>query len=300
MNNFNPEDYLIFECITGSQLYGLSTPESDTDFRGICIPPKEILLNPFMGFEQKDSGFEEDDRAIYALGKFFKLCADLNPNIIELLFVPEDKIIYNTPAWDMVIKNRILFLSKKAKYTFTGYAFSQAKAIERHRQWFINPPKEKPIRKQFGLTDTPLTSAVNIDSLPYELFRPEVVDELRREREYREVKKQWDNYVAWRDNRNPKRKALEDNFGYDLKYASHIIRLLAEGKELLLTGNITFPLPNAEEIRAIKNGKYSYDEFMVMILMMEKEFETWYEQSVLPNAPDRNKLLELYYDIIGV
>lgn len=298
---FNPEEHLIFECVTGSNLYGLATPESDVDRRGICIPTKEVLLNPFENFEQKDSGFEEEeDRAIYALGKFFKLCADSNPNVEELLFVPEDRILVNSAAWRCILLNKSLFLSKKAKFTFTGYSFSQAKAIERHRQWFIDPPKEKPTRKQFGLTDTPLTSAVNIDSLPYELFKSEVVDELRREREYREEKRKWDNYVAWRDNRNPKRKALEDEFGYDLKYASHIVRLLLEGKELLLTGNITFPLTEAEEILAIKQGKYTYDEFMLMIRNMEKEFETWYNQSILPNSPDRNKLLELYYTIIGV
>jgi predicted nucleotidyltransferase len=58
--DFNPLDFLIFECITGSNLYGTATPLSDMDYRGICIPPLEVLLNPFMSFDQKDSGFEEN------------------------------------------------------------------------------------------------------------------------------------------------------------------------------------------------------------------------------------------------
>ena len=75
MKDFNPEDYKIFECLTGSKMYGTNTLESDTDIRSICIPPLKVLLNPFMNFEQKDSGFIEEDKAIYNLSKFMKLWA---------------------------------------------------------------------------------------------------------------------------------------------------------------------------------------------------------------------------------
>jgi hypothetical protein len=102
MRDFDPIECRIFEAVVGSNLYGTATPESDMDYRGVCIPPMNVLLNPFMPFEQKDSGFEEEDRAIYALGKFLKTCADANPNIIELLFIPESKIIYNTKYWDKI------------------------------------------------------------------------------------------------------------------------------------------------------------------------------------------------------
>ena len=154
----NVEKYIIFEAITGSQLYGLATPESDTDYRGVCVPPLEVLLNPFQGFEQKDSGFKEEDRAIFALGKFMKLCADNNPNIIELLFIPQQSMVFKTPAWDKIIQNKDLFISKKAKHTFTGYAFSQLKRIERHRKWFVDPPKKMPTREMFGLGGNKIVS----------------------------------------------------------------------------------------------------------------------------------------------
>ena len=89
MKQFDPVKTRIFEAITGSQLYGTATPESDVDYRGICIPPMEVLLNPFENFKQQDKGFKEEDRTLYALGQWLKLCADSNPNIVELLFVPE-------------------------------------------------------------------------------------------------------------------------------------------------------------------------------------------------------------------
>lgn len=299
--NFDPQEYVIFEGITGSRLYGTNTEGSDTDYRSVCVPPLKVLLDPFNGFEQKDSGFEEEDKTIYALGKFFKLCADSNPNIIELLFVPESKTISRTKDWDLVIENRNLFLSKKAKYTFSGYAIAQLNAIKTHRKWFLNPPKEKPTRKMFGLTDSPKVSGEGLQAIAnikFDLLEESFRDELRRELEYREQKRLWDNYVAWRDNRNPERRRLEELYGYDVKHASHLVRLMTEGKELLLDGNITFPLPNHEEIRAIKNGKYSYDEMIDMAEMMDKEFEVWYDKSNLAHHADKNGLTELYFKIV--
>ena len=104
--------------------------------------------------------------------------------------------------------------------------------------------------------------------------------------------------MQWKTNRNPKRKASEEKMQFDGKYASHLFRLMLEGKELLLTGNITFPLPDAEWLLAIKNGEYKYEQILEMATNMEKDFETWYKQSPLPNSPDINKLKDLYFDIV--
>ena len=301
MKQFDPEQNRIFEAITGSQLYGTDTPESDTDYRGICIPPMDVLLNPFYPFEQKDSGFEEEDRTLYSLDKFFRLCADSNPNIVELLFVPFENVVFHSKYWSKILKNKQYFLSKKARFKFTGYAFSQLHKIKAHREWFINPPSKKPERSDFGLGGTSLVSGENLSAvtnLPFSLFKDEVSDEIRREKEYRLVKKKWDDYMSWFKNRNPKRRELEEMYQYDTKAAYHLFRLMTEGKELLLTGNITFPLPNAEEIRAIKNGLYTYEEVLEKAELLDSEFEIWYNESILPNKPNRNKLIELYFEII--
>ena len=300
MKQFDPDKYKIFECITGSVLYGTNTPESDVDKRGICLPPMEILIDPFMSFNVKDS-FEGEDRAIYDLGKFFELCSQMNPNIVEMLFIPEDKIVFQNATWKYVLEHKELFLSKKARHTFTGYSISQLKAIIRHREWFIDPPSHKPTRKEFALSESPLVSEANIQNMmgvPNNLFKDEHYDELQRERRYRETKKKWDNYMQWQTNRNPKRKASEEKMGFDGKYASHLFRLMEEGKELLLTGNLTFPLQNADWLLAIKNGDYTYEQILEMAWNMEKEFELWYEQSPLPKSLNINGLKELYFDIV--
>jgi predicted nucleotidyltransferase len=60
---------------------------------------------------------------------------------------------------EYVIENRDLFLSRKAKHTFTGYAISQLKRIQRHYEWLHHPPTKEPVRTDFGLPERTLIPA---------------------------------------------------------------------------------------------------------------------------------------------
>lgn len=297
---FNPLDYLIFEGLAGSRLYGTHDDNSDFDTRGVCLTPLDVILDPFHNFKVADS-FEGEDKQIYDLGNFIRLCADNNPNILEAIFVPIEKSLFWSDAWQRIVDNRSLFLSKNVKHRFLGYAVAQLKSIMRHKEWFTNPPEKKPTRKDYGLSESPLVSEGNIQnmmSLSNDLFLPEYRDEMRRERLYREEKKKWDNFMQWKTNRNPKRKASEEKIGYDGKMASHLFRLMSEGKELLLHGTITFPLPNADWLRDIKNGLYTYEELLDLASGLETSFQKWYDESPLPHKPNVNALKELYFEIM--
>lgn len=68
----------------GSHAYGLATPESDLDLRGIVIPPKEYFLGFWHRFAQAES--TGPDLVIYDIRKFFHLAAACNLSIIELLW----------------------------------------------------------------------------------------------------------------------------------------------------------------------------------------------------------------------
>ena len=301
VEQFDPIEYRVFECITGSKLYGTDTPDSDLDTRGVIIPPMEVMIDPFMRFEVKD-GFDGEDRALYDLGKFMNLAADCNPNIVELLFVPDQLVLFKKDVWEKVVAHRHLFLSKNVKHRFLGYAISQLEAIKRHRQWFIDPPDREPTRAEYGLEQTPSVSMAWLHSMKqtmnYQLLRPEFVEEIRKEEAYRDAHRKWENYRMWQSKRNPKRRGTEEEYGYDTKYASHLFRLLSEGRELLLTGKITFPLPNAEWLLAIKNGLYDYDDILALAQDAESDFDRWYAESPLPDKPDRNALKSIYYDIV--
>lgn len=299
--NWFDEKYVIFECQTGSHMYGTSTPESDEDYRGVCIPPAFVRDSLLFNFEQKDSWEGKyEDRVIYSLKKFMKLCADNNPNIVELLF--SNSTIYQTPKWLAILDNRKMFISKKCKHTFLGYAYSQLNRIKRHRAWLLNPPKEEPTRELYGLTGAPKLNQEQMGAIltiPEGYVKDEYVEEARKEKAYREAKTHWDMYSAWQAARNKKRQDLEGKFGYDTKHASHLIRLLWEGQELLKTGKIVFPLIRAKEIIEIRNGVYKYDELLESAAKEEEKFESLYETSTLPDQADHKGLNDLYVRLIG-
>ena len=132
--------YQIFRCVSGSHGYGMSTPQSDVDTRGIFIAPPEYTLGCLKTVEQVQVPGE--DTVIYELAKFVKLAVEANPNIIELLFTGEENIIFMDPAFAQLREHRSLFLSKKAKFTFSGYAMAQMKRIRGHNKWITNPQPE--------------------------------------------------------------------------------------------------------------------------------------------------------------
>jgi predicted nucleotidyltransferase len=299
---WNIESCIIFECVFGSQVYGTSTEDSDVDYRGVCIPPWEIRNSLLTNFEQQD-GWEGkfEDRTIYNLKKFLVLCKDANPAIIEYLFVPERFWKTCHSPWIAILENKNLFLSKKAKYTFSGYAHAQLQKIMTHRNWLLHPPKQEPIRENFGLPKNPRLTNEQISaivSIPADTIVPEYREEAEKEKGYRQSREHWDKYMNWKVNRNPKRAALEEQFGYDTKHALHLVRLMREGEELLLKGTITFPRPEQEELGAILRGVYSYEQLMEKVIGYDVLFEKLYEESQLRYAPDSSGINELYLNLL--
>ena len=140
-----PPSFLIdnthYLCTMGSHAYGIGSENSDIDIYGFCIPPKRIVFPHTVGviqgfgnqgerFEQwqehhiKDE-FNDYDITVYNIVKFFKLCMDNNPNMIDSLFVPENCMRHMTQVGKMVRDNRLKFLHKGSYHKFSGYAYSQ-------------------------------------------------------------------------------------------------------------------------------------------------------------------------------
>jgi uncharacterized protein len=137
----------------GSHSYGTSTPESDEDYRGICIPPKEYYLGSAT-FQQAE--VKEPDITIFEYRKGLSLMMACNPNVLEMLFVDPSDQVFISPLGEELIGNRELFLSKRAKQTFAGYARGQMHRIKLHRRWLLSPVKEPPTRASLGLSEQTL------------------------------------------------------------------------------------------------------------------------------------------------
>ena len=157
------EEHTIFECIVGSHAYGINSENSDIDKSGVMIPDKEYFYG--MKRVEQFQGYEDEDKTIYELRKILKLLGDNNPNCLDLLYIPTRCIVKITPFWEEVINNAHLFLSKKSRFTFAGYAIAQLNRIKTHRAYLLNPPKGKPERSVFGLKDHSFFETAQLKSL---------------------------------------------------------------------------------------------------------------------------------------
>lgn len=154
---FDVSERTIYRVKHGSQAYGTSTPASDLDIKGVCIPPREYDMGFAFAFEQEErlvSKGHPEDKVTYSLRKFMKLAIDSNPNIIEVLFVDDADVLKIDAFGSRLRVHRDEFLSKKARHTFSGYATAQMRRIETHRRWLLERDRyegAKPSREQFDL-----------------------------------------------------------------------------------------------------------------------------------------------------
>jgi uncharacterized protein len=125
---------IVLECISGSKAYGLDTPSSDTDIKGVFVLPKEEYYG--LNYISQVNN-ETNDIVFYELGRFMELLSHNNPNILELLNTPEEAIIYKHPNLNDIKIEKIL--SKLCQNTFGKYAYSQIKKAKGLKKKIVNP-----------------------------------------------------------------------------------------------------------------------------------------------------------------
>ena len=134
IKDLQEQNLILLDTVSGSRAYGLSVPESDTDTRGVFILPQDLYFG-FSYIEQVNS--ERNDHTYYELGKYLKLLAKNNPSSIELLFAPQETIIYRHPLMEQIKPERIL--SRLCRDSFAGYAMSQVKRAKGLNKKIFNP-----------------------------------------------------------------------------------------------------------------------------------------------------------------
>lgn len=126
---------------------------------------------------------------------------------------------------------------------------------------------------------------------------PALVVKMNR-KEYKENSENRKSYHKWKENRNDTRKVLESAHGYDTKHAMHVVRLLRTAEEALLTGEVHVKRPDAEELLAIRNGAWSYDELMEYFNSKSTEIrDVLVKKSVLPKKPDIKLATKVLVDL---
>ncbi len=86
------------------------------------------------------------------------------------------------------------------------------------------------------------------------------------------------------------RPELIEKYGFDTKYAMHMVRLVVQGVELLETGRMTLPIaePRLTWLRDLRRGKHTPDEAMAAAAELEDRLDRLARgASPLPEQPDR-------------
>ena len=249
-NVIHPPRWLVdntcYLTVMGSVSYGVSGESSDVDIYGFCVPPKDLvfphLAGEIPGFGRQIQRFDQwqqhhvqppdgreltYDFQVFGIVRYFQLCMECNPNMIDSLFTPRRCVQHSTQLGEMVREHRKLFLHKGAWHKFRGYAYSQMHKIK---------------------------GKVNSS--------------------------------------NPDRAETITKFGYDVKFAYHVVRLLDEIEQIMVEQDLDLER-NREQLKAIRRGEWTLEQIERHFEAKERTLENTYAASSLRHSPDEAAIKEL-------
>lgn len=88
--------------------------------------------------------------------------------------------------------------------------------------------------------------------------------------------------------RNQGRADIRERYGFDVKFAAHMVRLGLQGVEFLRTGQITMPVPEPHRtwLLELRRGEHSKAEALTTAERLERQIEQLMTTSPLPERPD--------------
>ena len=305
---------IILLGLGGSHAYGTNTENSDLDIRGIATHNAEDILTR-KGFEQVVN--EATDTTVYSLEKIVNLLSNCNPNTIEILGLEPWQYLYIGYIGQELIKNKDMFLSKRAAHSFGGYATAQLRRLsnktvrtveqeqrEKHILASIENARYSYPDKYFNYPEDSIK--LYIDKAIQEDYDTEIFMDVNLKhyplRDYKSMWSEMQNIVkdySKIGRRNS--KAIEhDKLG---KHMMHLIRLYLMCFDILEDGKIiTYRKKEHDFLMDIRNGKYLDDdkqpikEFYDIVDEMENKLNYLKDHSPLPDNPDYKRINDFLYN----
>lgn len=291
---------ILFLTQYGSHLYGLNTENSDLDFRGVFLPEKEDLLLQKAKDEynvELNIGKRKVDVKLFSIHKFLKLCSKGDTNALDVLFSvsyinkgsylrTHVEQFYNflyTDEENLSVSWAIEYIKEYANKLINidklmspiSYAYKQAtkyglkgerkQALDKilaqaqeivdssDTEWFTVSDLVKVIdfsNKHYSIDKLDnkgtIEKYLNVCgvqhqyNLDLEVFIERITEKVEKE------------YTSDRT-----KNAVDGN---DWKALSHALRILSQIKDLLTTGNYSFPNVNKAFLLNVKLGKISREE----------------------------------------
>ena len=308
-------DKIILLGLGGSHAYGTNIETSDVDIRGVALNSKSDLIG-MSSFEQRVN--EATDTTIYAFNKIIELLLNTNPNTIEMLGLKPEQYLFLSPIGQELLDNKKLFLSKRAIYSFGGYANQQLRRLqnaiaidtltqterethilntinnmmfdmkaryEKFENGSIKLYTDKAIQEKM---DTEIFMDINLIHYPL--------------RDYKSIWSEMNN-VARDYSKIGKRNNKKDEFHLN-KHCMHLIRLYMMCLDILEKEEInTYREKEHDLLMNIRKGEFMSEtgtmkqEFWDLLNDYEKRFEYAKENTSLPANPDYKKVEEFVISV---
>lgn len=319
----------IVKMLSGSIVYGTNSPSSDRDVKGIFLPtlqdcallraPKNITHHTNQG-EGKNTK-DDVDSEMFALQEFLRLACEGQTVAIDMLHTPDQFIIDISNWWMIIRENRHRFYTKNMK-AFIGYARTMAQkyAVRADRLntalEVLKVLKESPIAKAENFGNGPVVSIRLSDIWDKLPDLPHTMKYIHEENTAITDKRVYDvcgrklpinitvEYAAsiiqnLVDDYGKRVRAAQTSEGVDTKAISHAFRVGLELKEIITTGDLVFPLKDAEWLKKIKYGEIKFSEGLgAQLEDLIDEVEELAKNSNLPEKADRkwadNFILKCY------
>lgn len=305
---------VLMETVFGSHLYGTSGPGSDRDWKAVVVPPaREILLQrakPTVVTKTKADPLakntaEDVDVETWALHQFFKLVGEGQTVAMDALFSTPDAWVREPhPLWLEIVENRSRLISKKSQ-SFVEYCRSQSNkyglkgsrmaAARAARDFFAACMADDPNGTPVGKFEGAMTECLcRLEHVAFENRATPTGGVLRHISVCNRlvpftasIKIAWETYNRLFDQYGERARQAERNEGVDWKAVSHAVRVAKQAVELLETGHLTFPRPEAAFLLSIKRGELPYAAVAEEIEALLPAVEDAAARSTLPAQPDR-------------
>lgn len=306
---------IIFLTLGGSYSYGTNIESSDVDVRGCALNSCSDLLG-LTNFEQ--TVHEATDTTVYSFNKLVSLLLNCNPNTIEMLGCKPEHYLLLTNIGEEMIRNRKMFLSRRAIYSFGGYANQQLRRLENAlaRDRLTQERKEEHILKSMQSAirafEGKYTSFENGSMVLYtaESKREELVSEILADihidkypvREFNSMMNDLTNIISAYEKLNHRNHKKDDN--HLNKHAMHLIRLYLMCLDILEKEDIiTYREKDHDLLMSIRRGDYQLEdgtyrpEFFEMVNEFEKRLSYAKENTSLPNTPNMKQVEEFVMSV---
>lgn len=305
---------IILKSIFGSKLYGTSVPTSDTDVKIIFLPSlRDVILQKSNNVPKEDLFAPTEtikDIEYISLHKYMHLLCTGQTMALDLLFTPKEYILQSSPIWEAIVSNKLRFINKGVA-AMLGYAKAQSYKYSKKGQRY-NEVSKLLNRLKIGFVGRE-TFTLNHILCHADLAEFEFISFCEIEGANKQMEKAIDvlgkkfalhhrkEYII------EQLESLAESYGERAKEAArfeekdwkalyHAVRIGEEAKELLTTGAITFPRPEAQLLLDIRLEKIPFKLVSELIDNNLAAIEKLMTTSHLQSKPDKEFAEQFIYD----